>query len=311
MMNDGLQEPIAMEPLLKSITSNGNGHSTILEKEIEALNQQSRRMQQLIEQVDEIKDLKVKELVQDCIQEILTFYGNGIERIINILMHENSSAATKIINDLIGDSFINGLLLIHDLHPFDLHTRLNLALEKVRPYMDSHGGNVEIVSLENGTACLRLSGTCKGCASSSLTLELAIKQAIEEYCPDLQDLQVDGVVEPASKKPAANLPKQATVAPEWQTVAGLENLAENEIQVRQLNGVNVVICKANGKLVAYRDGCPACEMPLSKLEGAVICCRLGHGYNVLLAGVCTADDTFHLTPVPLIIENGVVKLAVG
>ena len=67
------------------------------------------------------------------------------------------------------------------------------ALDNVRPYMESHGGNVELVSLEDGVARIRLEGSCDGCPASSSTLELAIKTALEETAPDLLGIEVEGI----------------------------------------------------------------------------------------------------------------------
>jgi Fe-S cluster biogenesis protein NfuA len=77
------------------------------------------------------------------------------------------------------------------LHPVDLATRLQEALEKVRPYLESHGGNVELLGLEDGFARLSLRGACKTCPSSSVTLELAVRKALEEACPDLLGFNVE------------------------------------------------------------------------------------------------------------------------
>src|SRR5215472_3174555 len=79
-----------------------------LEHEISELNEQSKRMQNLIERVDLLPDSESKELMRECISQILVFYGNGLERIMNILMNEGNTASTKILNDLLDDSFING-----------------------------------------------------------------------------------------------------------------------------------------------------------------------------------------------------------
>ena len=51
--------------------------------------------------------------------------------------------------------------------------------------MESHGGDVELLGLDDGVARLRLEGSCEGCPASAATLELAIKQALEEAAPDL------------------------------------------------------------------------------------------------------------------------------
>jgi len=56
--------------------------------------------------------------------------------------------------------------------------------------MQSHGGNIELLSLENEVARVKLQGTCKSCPSSAVTLELAVRRAVEEACPDLLGFEV-------------------------------------------------------------------------------------------------------------------------
>ena len=300
-------------PIETSNSHNGKRYTKGNNDEIEELNRSSERIQQLIGQIDQLKDKESRELVQACISEMLGFYGKGLERILKILMRDGSSASTKLLNDLIEDNFVSGLLLIHDLHPLDLQTRLNAALEKVRPYMDSHGGNVEIVSLKDGAAKLKLSGSCKGCASSSVTMELAIKQAIEENCPDLVSLEVEGIVEPAPKeKKQASLERDLAI-PSWKTINGVSDLSNGGMKFIDVSGTQILICKANNKLFAYRNSCPACEMPLSggTLDESIISCRLGHRYDIQHAGICTDDTELHLDPFPLLMESDGIKIAIA
>jgi len=297
---------------VQTVVHNGNGHKAsfrkdIVEDEITQLNRQSEYIQELMAAIDSLPDGEAKGLMQECMQEVLSFYGHGLERILNIISNGNSSAARNIYNDLIGDSFISGLLLIHDLHPLDLKTRLYQALEKVKPYMDSHGGSVEIVSLENGVAKLKLSGSCKGCPSSSSTLELGIKQAIEEHCPDLAGLEVEGAVDAPSKRTSQNLDAG------WRVIKGLDVLPNNAMKAVEVPGLQLIVSRVNDKLYAYRNFCPACERSFSNglLAENILSCQLGHKYDVHHAGICTDDGSLHLEPFPLLEENGVVKIAVG
>ena len=294
---------------VQEVIKNVNGQKERLIKkevpdEISELNHQSQHIQELIEEIDSIPDADTKELMQECIQEILSFYGHGLERILKIISNGNNAAAKDIYNNLIEDSFLSGLLLIHDLHPLDLRTRLHLALEKVKPYMDSHGGSVEIVSLENGIAKLKLSGSCKGCPSSASTLELGIKQAIEEICPDLLELQVEGIVTSAR----SNHNERG-----WKTIKGVDSLPNEGIRAVEVAGTNLIICKLNEQLYAYQNFCPACERSFSNgtLVKNILSCQLGHSYDIQLAGRCTNDENLHLNPYPLLQEGDVTKVAVG
>ena len=108
----------------------------------------------------------------------------------------------KVHHALLQDKLVSGLLLIHGLHPVSLEDRLRAALDKIRPYLKSHGGNVELIGLQGESARLRLQGTCKSCPASSVTLELAVRGVIEEACPDLVGFDVEGI----SPQPVSNAP---------------------------------------------------------------------------------------------------------
>jgi Fe-S cluster biogenesis protein NfuA len=156
------------------------------------LNQHGKRVQEFIAQIEAHADPAARALLQECMQEVLGFYGQGLARVLEVV--ENPKNRTPY-EALLHDPVVRGLLLIHGLHPMPLEARLREALDKVRPYMESHGGNVELLSLENDVARLRLVGHCKDCPSSAVTLELALKQAIAEACPDLVSFEVEGVSE--------------------------------------------------------------------------------------------------------------------
>ena len=71
---------------------------------------------------------------------------------------------------------------------------MRAALDEVRPYLESHGGDVELVGVEDGVVRLRLEGSCSGCPSSTVTLKLAIEDAIHKAAPDVERIEAEGVV---------------------------------------------------------------------------------------------------------------------
>src|ERR1700733_923396 len=161
-------------------------------EQLDAMNSHGARIQQLLEQIEALPTPSTRELIHEFMEATLAFYGHGLGRILQVVS-ESGAEGPKVYQHLVNDKVVRGLLLIHDLHPADLETRLRDALDQVRPYLESHGGNVELISLSGQAARLRLEGTCKSCASSAVTLELAIRQAIEEACPDLVGFDVEGV----------------------------------------------------------------------------------------------------------------------
>ena len=161
------------------------------------------RVQQLSGQLEGLPDPRARELASELVSAVIAMYGDGLERILAAI-REVGASGEEILDRLTQDGAVSSLLLIHDLYPVELHERVLEALETVRPYMESHGGNVELVSLEDGVARLALQGSCNGCSASRATLEQAIEQALAEHAPDLLGLEVSGVVDafPAAGAPA-------------------------------------------------------------------------------------------------------------
>ena len=73
-----------------------------------------------------------------------------------------------------------------------LEQRIVDALDEVRPYLESHGGNVELLAVEEATVRLRLQGSCSGCPSSTMTLKLAIEKAIQKAAPEVEEVIAEG-----------------------------------------------------------------------------------------------------------------------
>src|SRR5581483_11389949 len=139
--------------------------------------------------------------------DMLDLHGEGLARILEAL-----AAAPALRDGLVSDPVVASMLLVHGLHPVPLEERVGAALDRVRPYLASHGGNVELLGLEDGVAHLLLKGSCHGCAASASTLELAIERALEEEAPDLLGLEVEGAVDRGGD-PSGPLP--LAVAPSW------------------------------------------------------------------------------------------------
>jgi|AntDryMetagUQ255_1029468.scaffolds.fasta_scaffold00087_2 Fe-S cluster biogenesis protein NfuA len=151
------------------------------------------RVQDLLGSLDEIADPVAQARVQELVGAVLELYGAGLERILGVIA-DAGEGALHIRNALLDDGIVASLLLIHGLYPVALEERIAEAVESVRPFLASHGGDVEILSVDDGIARLRLKGSCNGCPASASTLEHALKEAIDEAAPDLLGLEVEGAV---------------------------------------------------------------------------------------------------------------------
>jgi Fe-S cluster biogenesis protein NfuA len=126
------------------------------------------------------------------VSELLALYGTGIARILVMLQDIAPGAAERLSED----PLVAGLFALHDLHPVDINTRIERALDGVRPYLGSHGGDVELIGVSDDVVHLRLLGSCNGCGASATTLEMAVDGAIREAAPEIERLEVEGAVEP-------------------------------------------------------------------------------------------------------------------
>jgi Fe-S cluster biogenesis protein NfuA/nitrite reductase/ring-hydroxylating ferredoxin subunit len=211
----------------------------------------------------------------------------------------------SLLRALAEDSVIGSLMLIHDLYPVPLETRVREALASVRPYMESHGGDVELLRLEDGIAHLRLVGHCHGCPASAATLELAIKEAIDDAAPDLLGLEVEGVAEPKPvRKPLAMVggPTEAGGASRWQRLEQAGSIEPGTFRTLELEGVELVVANVDGSVLAYRDRCAACDASLREAELAgplLTCAACGCTFDLPRAGRAS-DGEAQLDPVPLL-----------
>ena len=159
---------------------------------------QAARIETLVQEVAAFPDPHARATAQELVQVLLDMYGEGLARLLE-LTAEREISGLALIDTFAEDELLSALFLLHGLHPLDIETRIMQALDEVRPYLQSHGGNVEFVKVEDGIAHLRLQGSCHGCSSSTMTLKLAIEEAINKTAPDLNGLQVEGVTEPPAR----------------------------------------------------------------------------------------------------------------
>jgi Fe-S cluster biogenesis protein NfuA len=164
------------------------------------------RIERLIDELHASVDHETRARIDEVVGLVTQLYGAGLARIVALIGDADSPmgspAGGPVLARLLDDDLVASLLVLHGLHPDDLADRVEQALEGVRPYLATHGGNVELLGVddEQGAVLLRLLGSCDGCPSSSVTLKLAVERAIEEAAPEVTRI----VVEPAeATEPAA------------------------------------------------------------------------------------------------------------
>ena len=282
------------------------------------------RVQELAAKIDGLSDPTVRKTAQDFMRSIMELYGLGLAKVVQVLS-ESGDAGAPMRAELINDGVFASLLLIHDLYPVPLEDRVEEGLDSVRPYLNSHGGAVELVRIKDGVAYLRLEGTCKGCPASQATLELAIKKALDEAAPDLVGLQVEGVVDTAPKPgkgpmlPVVSGGKAQSAAPKqesaWFEVEGTMRVPVGKVISADLSGFKLLVANVDGTVLAYKDTCAGCGSPISGGElndGVLACPNCSRKFFLPRAGRSLDEERLHLVPIPLLYDENVgVRVALA
>jgi|SRR5262245_17659916 len=163
-----------------------------------------QRIEEAVHTLEASADSGVRSSVRELTRSLMELHGAGIERMLEIAF-ESGESGSEIIDRFAGDELVAQLLLLYDLHPLGLETRTLRALEDVRPYLRTHGGNVELLGVVDGVIRLRLEGNCHGCPSSAQTLRKLIEQAIYEAAPDARGIEVEDLATGAGSQVAGGL----------------------------------------------------------------------------------------------------------
>ncbi|HEY1276390.1 MAG TPA: NifU family protein [Thermoleophilaceae bacterium] len=269
------------------------------------------RIEQLSDELESVQDARARAVAEELMSATLELHGRALARVMELV---DETGADGLLDALVADGEVASLLLVHGLYPVALDTRVREALDEVRPYMESHGGDVELLGLEGGVARLRLRGSCDGCPASSATLELAIKKALMEAAPDLDGLEVEGAEaeEPAlggTPLPLAPLGAAVPGLSDWHALEGATDVAPGTLAV--LDGL--AVANVEGTLLAYRNACAACGGPLDdgRLVGGVLACPgCGRAFDLPRAGRPVEPGVPQLGPVPLLRDpDGRVRVA--
>jgi len=240
----------------------------------------------------------------------------AFSRLIRALKTE--PAALAVLKEAVGDEVIYAVLRYHGILKATLHERVEDALNSVRPYLESHGGNVELVEIAlPDTVEIRLLGACDGCPASALTLSEGVEKAIKEYCPEITTIKkakggvtaapVDGVkvdfVSPFARSEDAG----------WIYVCKLDSIPEDQIKVATVSNNEVLLSRFENKVTCYQNSCAHMGMPLDMGEvnnGILVCPHHGFEYSLQTGECLTAPEVqLHTHAVRVIDDKVEIKLS--
>jgi Fe-S cluster biogenesis protein NfuA len=147
---------------------------------------QSERVEKLAATLEQAGDPEVRAAALELVQSVVELHGAALQRLIDKCLE--TGEGERVLTAALEDNLVAGMFLLHSLHPDAIETRVVRGIETVRPYLKSHGGDCELVSVRDGIVRLKLHGTCGSCPSSSVTLRNAVEEALYEAAPDIVEI---------------------------------------------------------------------------------------------------------------------------
>ncbi|QCW80316.1 NifU family protein [Streptomyces sp. S6] len=236
------------------------------------------RIGELLDRLGREAGPQARETADELVRSVVEFYGEGLARTVRLL--RSAPADSDPLAVLTADELVGDLLILHDLHPEDTMTRVGRALDKVRPYLGSHAGDVEVAGLdieapEGPVLRLRLRGSCDGCPPPPRPCAGRSRRPSPASPPrsPTSRWKASPRPRPAAAAPdPARPPADAPGAPPPGRRARTAPLAhprrpalpahDHATRVADVEGNALLLVRLPGNLYAYRDRCPGCGADL-------------------------------------------------
>lgn len=183
-----------------------------------------------------------------------------------------------------------------------LETRIQQALEEVRPGLKSHNGDVELVAIKlPDTVEVKLVGTCSNCPASTLTLKQGVEQAIKNHCPEIQHVISVNTPVYTNNSHSITSPFSADNEAGWVALTTIEHIPDGGILALELDGLKLIITRFSDNIQAYRNSCTHLAMPLDKgeIKDGILTCPFHHFQYNLKTGDCLTAPEMPLQPYPV------------
>lgn len=193
---------------------------------------------------------EVRALTAALLRGLDGMHRSPLVRLANLLDHHG------ILDQAASDPLVGELLDLYDLLPRAPEQVVERALEGVRPYIQSHGGQLEVLGVAGGVVRVRLAGACAGCSGSAMTLRRGVEAALREGFPGFERMEVE---EPLPEEPrptfiALGQVKRITpsVRPLFVDAAAVEDVSGMTLVV--VEGEQVLLHNVDGEIFAFRRG---------------------------------------------------------
>jgi hypothetical protein len=138
-----------------------------------------RRIEELVRRLEDIQDPEDRRAAHALMEAVLELHGSGLERMMDIV-YETGDSGKVAIRRFAADGLVSSLLVLHNLHPDDMETRVQQALGKMH-------GTADLLGVFEGVVRVRLTGS--GCG-----LKESVEAGVRDAVPDAVEIVIEETV---------------------------------------------------------------------------------------------------------------------
>lgn len=145
------------------------------------------RIEARIAEIERAATPAVCDAAREIVAGLLELHAKGLARILELARLRGAPLAEAFAQD----ELLANLLVLHDLHPDDLESRVKQAAAQLHGQVAAQQRTLELIGAADGVVRLRLTGDGSGCASSAARLRQDVEQAIWNAAPDARTVEIE------------------------------------------------------------------------------------------------------------------------
>lgn len=224
----------------------------------------------------------------------------------------------ELLFELVDDPNVHAVLALHGIVRADPMTRGERALATVRPYLQSHGGDVELVRIEGDTAFVRLHGSCSGCSMSAVTLREGVEEALVRMVDEVARIEVLEDQPTAAFIPLSAIGRKPGAADTgWVRALPVDEVAPGtmvrfDVEIAPATSDDpahvdsFVVTNIDSRIAVFRNECVHQGLSLdggSLADGVITCPWHGFRFDAS-SGECISAPNAQLSQIPTRIDDG-------
>ncbi len=230
------------------------------------------------------------------------------------------------------------VLSMYGLGPIDDRIAVEEALDEIRPYIESHGGALELLDVEDGVVHVQMSGSCSGCAASAITLRRGVEEILRERYEGFKEVVAHEVEDEDAGQNGAGgeallqiethnggggtagggdlLQIEGLKRPVFVGVGAVDDLAPGAVKAVEADGMSVLLVNVEGEPYAFKNVCPTdgrSELDGARLTGKVLVCPWHNCAYDARSGKRVDDEPEApgLAVIPIAVRDGALQVAVN